>query len=166
MIAVVLAGFATLGAAGVQEAAPPLPPAVRLGDDVCAVSLSVRCDVSDERGRPVVDAELTGLHQWMKVEPDWHSIGVTNAKGRVEGNLCLQSTSVYLSNPPKGQLALTFRVTKPGHSPVELRQPVDSEEVLRAGLLVQKREDYVVPDVAAMRSKASFKVRLRVRLKD
>jgi hypothetical protein len=123
--------------------------------------------VADDRGQPVEGAELSGLRQWMKTEGDWHSIGVTDAAGQVQGRFCVQSSSVYLNAPPVGRVTLAFRVVKTGHSYRDLQEVVDADTLLRDGLLLRKkREGYVVPDVAAIKRKAAYRVRLWARQED
>jgi hypothetical protein len=164
--AIAVVAIGSLGSAAAQEQPPPVPPVVRIGDDICAVNLKVECDVVDAHRRPVGGVELSGLHQWMKHEPDWHSIGITSSNGRVEGYLCLQSSSVYLKTPPRGRLDLTFRVSGAGHGPLVLHQTAEAQDVLHAGLLVENRGGNVVPLVEAIRKKAAYRVRLRARLED
>jgi hypothetical protein len=164
--AVAILAFCSFGRASAQEAAPPVPPIVRIGDDICAINMKVQCDVVDVHGRPVSGVELSGLHQWMKREPDWHSIAITTSSGRAEGYLCLQSSSVYLQSPPRGRLDLTFRVSGAGHAPVELHHSANARDVLHAGLLVENHGGNAIPLVAAIRNKAAFRVRLQARLED
>ncbi len=169
MIGLALAVATTIGSIGAAEqevVPPPLPPIVRIGDDVCAIKLAVDCQVSDKRGQPVVGAKLSGLQQWMKAEGNWETIALTGATGRAQGWLCLQSSSVYLSSPPTGQVTLRFQVTKAGYPLRELEQVVDAEKLLHDGLLVRRVDTYVVPDLTAIRRNAAYKVRLRTQLGD
>ena len=168
MIALVLATGLAMSASGAsqEQVVSPVQPTVRIGDDICAVQLDVRCDVFDSRGRRVAGAELSGLHQSRTAEGDWHLVGLTGASGRVQGWFCLQSSSAYVASPPIGQVTLAFRVAKAGYTPLELQHVVKAQKLLQDGLLVVPGVSTVVPKVEAIKRKAAYKVRLRAELRD
>ncbi len=154
-----------IGAIGgpAQDAVPPPPPSVRLADDVCAIMLAVRAQVSDSHGKPVAGAEVRGQDQTLQAD-DWHVIGYSDATGRVEQPFCFQRVTVYSRRPPGGLVTLRFSVAKHGGLPVQIERRVQASTLIRDGLLVKRQGGNVVPDPDALRRRAAFRVSLHARL--
>ena len=153
-----------VGGRAVQDAVPPPPPTVRVADDICAIMLDVRAQVSDGQGKPVAGAELRAQDQSLESD-DWHLVGTSDATGRVQRQFCYQSASVYIKRPPSGAVTLRFRITRGSGSTLEFQEQVQASRLVRDGLLVKRQGGGVVPDKAALKGKA-YRVSLRASLRE